>query len=413
MIRDRSTKQKQPDKLTKTRDIQMTASTDIDQFAVFPWHEHFNTGIKSIDQQHQQLVELLNSLANGLMSDEATENAHAFDELIDYARVHFEEEERLWIEYFQDDPWLIEHQQNHNSFVPELLEIKKLTQHQPPHSATEEVIHFLIHWLAFHILFDDKRMALAIRTQHQGIPSQQAKEHANQVMNSSMRELIDSVLSMYDGLSSRTLNLIRETKERQRAQEKLEELNQQLEHMSITDPLTGLHNRRYFDSVLQDELKRATRGQSPLSLMLIDLDHFKHLNDHYGHSAGDHALELVGKALNTLCRRPTDFCFRVGGEELAVICAGQSKQNAQAFAEMIRAHIEGLSIPNETSSASPTLTASVGLYTLVPLPTTDIKSLFSQADDALYTAKKSGRNQVVDSDESHSTAPQSEEHIHI
>lgn len=390
----------------------MTALTEAEQLAVFPWHEHFNTGIKSIDQQHRQLVDLLNSLADNLMQDEATENAHAFDELIDYARVHFEEEERLWNEYFQNDPWLIEHQQNHMSFVPELLEIKKLTQHQDPHSATEEVIHFLIHWLAFHILFDDKRMALALRTQHQGIPPQLAKEHANQVMNSSMRELIDSVLSMYDGLSSRTLNLIRETKERQRAQEKLEELNQQLEQMSITDPLTGLHNRRYFDSVLQDELKRATRSQSPLSLILIDLDHFKHLNDHYGHSAGDNALEQVGKALNTLCRRPTDFCFRVGGEEMAVICSGQSRPNAQAFAEMIRAHIEELSIPNETSIATPALTASIGLYTLVPVPTTDIKILFSKADDALYTAKKAGRNQVIDSAESHSTCIQSEERLY-
>lgn len=367
----------------------------LDHFEVFPWHEHFNTDITEIDHQHQQLVMLLNRLASNLTLAEAPDVTVPFDKLTNYARTHFSDEEQLWDEYFEDDDWLVSHQQSHASFVSELKELKLRAQGQLPQDAVEEIIHFLIRWLAFHILFEDKRMALALRKEQQGIPKAQAKEHASQTMNSSMRDLMDSVLSMYDGLSSRTLSLMREQKERRAAQEQLQQLNQQLEQLTITDTLTGLHNRRHFDAVLDAELKRAARSQTSLTLMLIDLDHFKHLNDHYGHSAGDQALQHVGRTLNALCRRPSDFCFRVGGEELAIVCTGQDEQNAQAFAEIIRARIEALAIPNKTSSQTPILTASMGLYTTTPSPDTDIKELFAKADDALYSAKKTGRNKVV------------------
>ncbi len=369
-------------------------NTRLDHFEVFPWHEHFNTGINRIDEQHQKLVALLNRLACSLTLSENPDSTEPFDELTRYACVHFSDEEQIWSEYFEQDDWLTSHHQSHATFVSELGELKQRAQGQQPQDVFEEIIHFLIRWLAFHILFEDKRMALALLKEQQGIPKLQAKEHASQTMNNSMRDMMDSVLAMYDGLSSRTLRLMREQKERIAAQEQLQQLNQQLEHLTITDALTGLHNRRHFDAVFESELKRAVRNQTPLTLMLIDLDHFKHLNDHYGHSAGDLALQRVGQALSEVCRRPSDFCFRIGGEELAVVCADQSPQGALEFAERIRAHIESLAIANAVSKQAPVLTASLGVCTLTPTPTTPIKAFFNEADNALYKAKESGRNRV-------------------
>ncbi len=259
----------------------------------------------------------------------------------------------------------------------------------------EDIIHFLIRWLAVHILFEDKRMALVLHKEQQGMPREQAKQLADQIMNSSMRDLMDSLLSMYDGLSSRTLSLMREQKERRAVQAQLEQANLKLEQLTLTDPLTGLHNRRHFDTVIAAELKRAVRRQTPLSLMLIDLDHFKHLNDRYGHSRGDRALQRTAQVLISACHRPSDFCFRIGGEELAVLCADQNPAQAQVFAERMRAQIEALALPNAVSPERPVLTASIGICTLTPTAQCTVEAFFAQADHALYRAKHTGRNQIA------------------
>ena len=170
----------------------------------------------------------------------------------------------------------------------------------------------------------------------------------------------------------------------------IEDLNAKLEAVSVTDSLTGLKNRRAFDSVLKDQLAYSARSKSPLSLLLLDLDKFKNYNDTYGHVAGDEALRLVAQALKSHAR-PYDLVARYGGEELAIILPNTRAQDARFVAERVRRAIEEIAWPNKT------VTVSVGAATLIPGMSPTI--LITLADQALYAVKRRGGNQILHSEE--------------
>lgn len=207
---------------------------------------------------------------------------------------------------------------------------------------------------------------------------------------------------MYDGLSSRALELMRERAERQKmelalkeANSKLEQANEMLESLSITDQLTSLHNRRHFERVFTRKLKSCRREQVYICLTILDIDHFKKLNDCYGHSSGDDALKKVAQALKDACDRPEDYPFRIGGEEFGIISCYQDKNESYAFAEKIRLCIEQLNIPNQESSVNDHLTASLGFFTEIPNKDSSLDNYLDKADANLYRAKNFGRNNVV------------------
>lgn len=163
-----------------------------------------------------------------------------------------------------------------------------------------------------------------------------------------------------------------------------------LQELSRVDGLTGLNNRRQFEHLFETELKRASSGHYPLSLLLIDLDHFKHINDHYGHLVGDECLKMVANTLSSELKRATDAVARFGGEEFAIILPGTNETDARQVAESIRLALAALEIPtgNETIS----LTASLGGVSLTPRQEGSARDIIKLADDALYRAKHEGRN---------------------
>jgi len=189
---------------------------------VFPWSENFETGILQIDEQHKRLVQLLNLLASHFahQSDIPTLN-NIFDELAEYAHYHFQTEERIWQHFFGGDSWEIEHKKVHSSFVEEILSLKGEESIKPFDDVLEDVLSFLTHWLAFHILESDKRMAKVALAIQSGLSLPHAKQHAESQLSGAMKVLIETILNMYDGLSSRTLQLMREINERQKAEAKL------------------------------------------------------------------------------------------------------------------------------------------------------------------------------------------------
>jgi diguanylate cyclase (GGDEF)-like protein len=158
-----------------------------------------------------------------------------------------------------------------------------------------------------------------------------------------------------------------------------------LRGMATSDGLTGLHNRRHFDARLSDELARARRYGTRLSLLLIDLDGLKPLNDRYGHEAGDEALRNIARALNTVCRA-TDIVARVGGDEFAVLAPFTSADVAVELAARLRAAISGTPLP------SGPITVSIGIADVAQTGATHPETLLAAADRALYEAKAAGRD---------------------
>ncbi|GAV19249.1 two-component system, cell cycle sensor histidine kinase and response regulator CckA [Mariprofundus micogutta] len=200
----------------------------IEFFEVFPWNENFATGIAEIDEQHKQLVHLLNKLAAHLAhrSDPVALNK-VFGELAAYADHHFKTEEGIWDPYFKDDPWCSSHHKTHESFMVNVGKLKEEENTKPLDEVIEDILKFLTHWLAYHILDSDKRMAKAVLAIDSGLSLEQAKVHADHEMSGSMKLLIDTVLAMYDSLSSRTLDLMKEKAERKRIEQALRESEKQ------------------------------------------------------------------------------------------------------------------------------------------------------------------------------------------
>lgn len=170
------------------------------------------------------------------------------------------------------------------------------------------------------------------------------------------------------------------------SQRQLLDMMQAAEQRSVTDALTGLYNRRAFDLRLAEHLRRAEEQGTPLSMLLIDVDHFKAYNDAFGHQAGDVALQAVSRLLSQSCR-DNDACFRYGGEEFAILLPGADSNAAQLVAERCRA-----AVANHAWSRRP-ITLSVGLVTYAA--GMDAYRLTESADQALYAAKGAGRNRIA------------------
>jgi len=189
---------------------------------IFPWNNDFNTGIDEIDEQHKVLVSLLNRLASHLGKDTDTQVLdRTFKELASYAVFHFRSEELLWEKYFPTDSCLKGHKETHESFLSTVLELKAKEATQPIEDVIEDVLAFLTHWLAFHILDSDIRMSKTVLGMKSGLSLQSAQMQADKEMGGVMAVMLDTSLSMYDHLCSRTLDLKREINSRKKIEAKL------------------------------------------------------------------------------------------------------------------------------------------------------------------------------------------------
>lgn len=170
-----------------------------------------------------------------------------------------------------------------------------------------------------------------------------------------------------------------------------------LERLALLDGLTGIRNRRYFDEQLAKEIARSQREHYPLSVVMMDIDHFKEYNDNYGHGAGDKCLQKVARALTETLLRPGDTLCRYGGEEFVALLPHCDADGARVLANRLRQAVEALSITHEYSSASPVVTMSLGTASAGPEgeQKAEADSLLKHADEALYAAKQAGRNRVV------------------
>ncbi len=167
-----------------------------------------------------------------------------------------------------------------------------------------------------------------------------------------------------------------------------------LQHESITDGLTNLRNRRYFDQRISEEVALSKRYKLPLTFMLLDVDHFKKINDTYGHKVGDEVLKNLSKVVLEVVR-DSDIVARYGGEEIAIITPSTNKQEAELLAERLRGIVEKTTVSTiSTTQEIIQVTVSIGICSLSAV-ITDKEALIEETDQALYLAKKYGRNRVV------------------
>lgn len=189
----------------------------------------------------------------------------------------------------------------------------------------------------------------------------------------------------------RETNSLLDQRVRERTED-LELLNKRLQEESTTDALTRVRNRRYFDQKLFSLYQDAYRQQEPISLLLIDIDHFKQFNDTWGHSLGDLVLQKAAQAMQQAVKRPLDAVYRYGGEEFAILLPDTNAEGARQIAELVRKRIAALRLDHQGQSLG--ITASIGLCSVIPARRNEEQLLCEHADKALYQAKAEGRNRV-------------------
>lgn len=198
------------------------------------------------------------------------------------------------------------------------------------------------------------------------------------------------------------ISVIRDITERKLTETKMKELVKQLEIKknvaeinAITDSLTGLYNRGYFDNTFRREFFRIMRSESTLSLIMLDIDHFKKFNDSYGHLAGDKCLQMISSMLKSTMERASDIPARYGVEEFIIILPETDEFGTRYLAEKVREEVENLAIPHESSETSAYVTVSVGAITVYPSEFKSPDQILKMVDDALYQAKDEGRNRFI------------------
>lgn len=167
-----------------------------------------------------------------------------------------------------------------------------------------------------------------------------------------------------------------------------------IEQISLTDGLTNIYNRRHFDELFPKIINSLKRTNELFCFLIMDIDNFKDYNDTYGHQKGDEVLKKVASTINKTTKRADDYCFRIGGEEFAIIFKADSKDKALKFSKTIKDKIEKLKIIHEKNSASDYVTISIGLMCIFANEISNHEDVFKQADDLLYKAKEKGRNIV-------------------
>ena len=251
---------------------------------LFEWDSSFLTGNALVDDQHKQLVNLINRFGKSLFNDESPDPINidrTCTELIEYANQHFREEESLMARTDLDKRHLLEHHKQHEDLVSQIVPMRQLVL-VGDFAAGEYVFEFLVNWLVFHILGTDMLMARQIKAIEHGVASEEAylveeaESKSNKPLLSSVKKLLHQISQRNKALAELNNSLEQKVEERTAA---LKKANHRLKELASTDVLTGLMNRRAFMEEAQAKFKLAKRYQRPLSFLMIDIDHFKKVNE--------------------------------------------------------------------------------------------------------------------------------------
>lgn len=361
----------------------------------FIWNDNFVTGLSTVDTQHRHLVDLINQLSELLTKNMVGHDnlEKIISELVYYTTYHFSEEESTMNEIGIDHRHLSHHVESHKAFLQEVTSLRGRVSRKEA-SSGKNLLDFLSNWLAFHILGEDQNMARQIKSIQAGTDAAEAFDKEERQSDNATEPLLTALSRLLDQVSSRNRELILlnqslEQKVAERTKELLD-ANKKLMTASLTDSLTGLRNRRHAMMVLESLWEEAVLAKKPLTCMMVDADHFKQVNDTYGHAAGDFVLQKLAQVL-AHSLRTDDIVCRLGGDEFLIICSNTDKTGALHVAEHTRRKVAELRVP--TGGEPWHGSVSIGIAAR-SAEIKDCNSLIKLADQSVYAAKEAGKNCV-------------------
>ena len=361
----------------------------------FAWSDSFETGIELVDQQHRGLVDIVNRFGDGV-----TENTLSADDLKkliaqmrQYAEQHFHDEEQLMRSKGIDDRHFQQHTRIHAEFHEQVEAMAHNVLFKSSHSALY-LLDFLVHWLAYHILGMDQNMARQLAYIDQGINAAEAYELEERERDASTEPLLKALDGLFDKVSHQNRELQQFNQElEKKVEERTKELlraNAALEALSLTDALTELPNRRQAMNMLDVFWQESKEHNSDLACIMIDADHFKEVNDNYGHDRGDEVLRSLARTLSHAFRTD-DLVCRLGGDEFFVICPNTNLDGAMQIAETTRQTVAEMRV--ETGGNPWIGSISVGVAAR-QAEMSEPAELVKKSDESVYLAKKAGKNCV-------------------
>lgn len=361
----------------------------------FDFTSAFLTGLPEVDEQHRKLVDLINSFGETLASMDRDHGdlEAVFAELAEYTRHHFTEEEALMASFAVDPRHVQQHLADHGSFLEDMVQLYEETA-ADDQARSEQLLRFLTNWLAYHILGSDKELAAQIEKIETGQTPAEAFDEVHSPVGDSTEPLLNAINELFQLVSARNQELrqLNESLEQQvdeRTRE-LRDANEHLARISLTDALTQLPNRRHAMQSLADHWGESTDLFKPFSVLMIDADHFKAVNDTHGHDAGDRVLcELARELRHSV--RTDDLVCRLGGDEFFVICPATDEAGGLHIAHQIVANVAQLRVA--TGDGHWHGSVSVGVATRTA-NMEGFEELIKEADDGVYAAKRAGKGCV-------------------
>jgi hemerythrin len=355
----------------------------------FSWKDSFATGFKDVDKQHKDLVDLLNKLGEILThSSIDIEGAKAvIVDLFEYSNYHFKSEEELMFSNGIDNRHYRQHKQKHTEFLEEIV---RLSKGDIDNRSLKYIFEFLTHWLVYHILGEDQNMSRQLQAIGNGFSAEEAYSSEELEHDSATQLLLTSLNRLFEQVSLRNIELEQlneslEEKVSERTAE-LEKLNRELRELSLTDSLTGLPNRRYITSRLQTLWER----DIDIVCMIIDADHFKEVNDTYGHDIGDRVLIELSNRLSDAVRTD-DIVGRLGGDEFIIVCPETDLGGGLHLANSILESVNRLVVGDHKAYWRGSI--SVGVAERKEAHR-GFKDLLKESDLGVYSSKEAGRNCV-------------------